>query len=284
MKRILSAVLIFEVFIQGLTTVYAQQPELVKMEDEILKMVNEHRKSIGKSALSVNEYIRKEAYIHSQNMAAGKVAFSHKGFDERFNRLSGFLDISSGAENIANGPLNAKHIVSGWLASPGHRKNIEDDFNLTGIGIAQAPNGSYFYTQIFVKSADKPKVVPAEYEAELLQLINNHRKSLGLPALKNDDGIHAEAVMYSQQMAAGKVPIGPPGFDNPIKSLLRKYNASKMVELIGYDYLTPKALFDAWMASTKQRDIIEGSFNLTGIGVIQSVDGKVFVTQVFLQK
>ncbi|MEW5846478.1 MAG: CAP domain-containing protein [Bacteroidota bacterium] len=261
---------------------FAQNADLVSMEKEILKMINEHRKSIGKSELVFNDFARKEAYVHSQNMASGKVPFSHKGFDERFNRLSGFLEITTGAENIANGPLNAKHIVSGWLVSPPHRKNIEDDFNLTGIGIAKAPNGTYFYTQIFLKSAEKPKVVPSEYETELLQLINNHRKGLGLPAIKNDEGIHAEALSYSQQMAAGKVPIGPPSFDNPIKSLLRRYKASKMVELIGYDYLKPKDLFDAWMSSTSQRDIIEGNFNLTGIGVFQSVNGKVFVTQVFL--
>jgi len=263
-------------------TAFAQNADLVSMENEILKLINEHRKSIGKSELVFNDYARKEAYVHSQNMASGKVPFSHKGFDERFNRLSGFLEITTGAENIANGPLNAKHIVSGWLASPPHKKNIEDDFNLTGIGIAKAPNGTYFYTQIFLKSAEKPKVVPREYEAELLQLINNHRKGLGLPAIKNDEGVHAEALSYSQQMAAGKVPIGPPSFDNPIKTLLRRYKASKMVELIGYDYLKPKDLFDAWMSSTSQRDIIEGNFNLTGIGVFQSVNGKVFVSQVFL--
>ncbi len=263
-------------------TAFAQNADLVSMENEILKLINEHRKSIGKSELVFNDYARKEAYVHSQNMASGKVPFSHKGFDERFNRLSGFLEITTGAENIANSPLNAKHIVSGWLASPPHKKNIEDDFNLTGIGIAKAPNGTYFYTQIFLKSAEKPKVVPREYEAELLQLINNHRKGLGLPAIKNDEGVHAEALSYSQQMAAGKVPIGPPSFDNPIKTLLRRYKASKMVELIGYDYLKPKDLFDAWMSSTSQRDIIEGNFNLTGIGVFQSVNGKVFVTQVFL--
>ncbi|HBI81818.1 MAG TPA: hypothetical protein DDY04_07765 [Bacteroidales bacterium] len=261
---------------------FTQSADLVNMENEILKMVNEHRKSIGKPELKFNEYIRKEAYAHSQNMALGKVNFSHKGFDERFNRLSGFLEITAGAENIANGPLNAKHIVSGWLVSPPHRKNIEDDFNLTGIGIAKAPNGTYFYTQIFVKSAEKPKVIPSEYENELLILINNHRKELGLPAIKSDEGVRTEALNYSKQMAAGKVPIGPPSFDNPIKTLLRRYNASQMVELIGYDYVKPKDLFDAWMSSTSQRDVIEGSFNLTGIGVYQSVNGKVFVTQVFI--
>ncbi|MDI3526308.1 MAG: hypothetical protein PWR03_491 [Tenuifilum sp.] len=262
----------------------AQPTEILNTEKEILRQINEHRKSIGKQELISNDYIKREALTHSQNMAKGKITFSHKGFNERFTRLSGFLDITSGAENIANGPLNATHIVSGWLASPPHRKNIEDDFNLTGIGIARAPNGSYFFTQIFAKSAEKPKVVPAEYEAEVLRLINEHRKMLGLHELQNDATIHSEALKYSKAMAAGKVPIGPPGFNDPIKSLLHRYNASQMVELIGYDYQSPKELFDAWMNSTHQRDIIEGNFNLTGIGVYQSANGKVFVTQVFLLK
>lgn len=282
MMRLIRPLLMFVFTGFAIHVLLAQNADLVNMEREILKMINEHRSSIGKGELVFNDYIRKEAYTHSLNMANGKIHFSHKGFDERFNRLSGFLDITQGAENIANGPLNAKHIVSGWLASPGHRKNIEDDFNLTGIGIAQAPNGSYFYTQIFVRSAEKPKVVPAEYEAELLRLINEHRYKLDLKPIKNDETIHAEALKYSQLMAAGKAPIGPPSFDSPIKSLLRKFNASKMVELIGYDYIKPKDLFDSWLASTKQRDIIEGNYNLTGIGVVQSADGKVFVTQVFL--
>lgn len=263
------------------TTTKAQN-NIQQTENEVLEQINSYRKSKGLGILKVDENIRREAYGHSQNMAQGKIPFSHKGFDERFERLGGFLEISSGAENVANGPLNAKNIVDGWIASTGHRKNIEGDFNLTGIGIALAPNGTYFYTQIFVLSKERPRIIISEFEQELLRLINEHRKTLGIPALRSNDKIASEARNYSNQMAQGKVPIGAPGFDNPIRKIVNVFNASSMSEVIAYDYYSPKEVFDSWMSSANQRETIEGSYNLTGIGVVQSADGKVFVTQLFL--
>jgi uncharacterized protein YkwD len=49
------------------------------------------------------------------------------------------------------GPMSAREVVDGWLHSPGHRRNIESDFRLTGIGLATAGNGMIYFTQIFVK-------------------------------------------------------------------------------------------------------------------------------------
>ena len=45
--------------------------------------------------------------------------------------------------------LNA---VDGWIKSDGHRKNIESQFNLTGIAIAKNAKGEYYFTQLFVRS------------------------------------------------------------------------------------------------------------------------------------
>ena len=281
-KRNVLAFLVAVLFSGLLSAQNDGEQNILQLENEVHRLVNAHRKSIGLGELVPNSYIRKEAYQHSLNMAEGKVPFSHKGFEERFERLSGFLDITSGAENVANGYNSAQDIVDGWLLSPGHKKNIEGDFNLTGIGIAKAPNGTYFYTQIFVKSQERPKIVASDFESELLGLINEHRKGLGLSALKSNDIVKAEAVNYSRQMASGRAPIGPPGYDNPMKALLSKMNAVAMTEIIAYNYYTAKEVFNSWMASTKQRETIEGSFDLTGIGVVQSADGKVFVTQVFL--
>lgn len=281
MKRFFFAAFCILVFSTG---TIAQQQTINQVRKEIVVLVNNHRKSKNLPPLEPNDLLRKEAQKHSLNMARGYVPFSHKGFDQRFNRLSGFLDITSGAENIANGPLNAKTIVNGWLMSPKHRDNIEGNFNLIGVGIVPAPNGTYFYTQIFAKSAERPKIIIDEFEGELLQMINKHRKDLGLASLKLETEICKQARGYSGQMASGKVPIGPPGFDNPVKSLMQTFNASSMVELIAYDYYSPKDVFDSWMASTQQRETIEGNYALTGIGVVQSSDGKVFVTQIFLRK
>ena len=256
--------------------------DIAALELEIHSLINNYRSGKGLRELKTNDAIKAEALGHSKNMALGKVPFSHKGFDDRFSRLAIIFNISSGSENVANGPAEAKTIVEGWLASPKHKENIEGDFNMTGIGISQAKNGSYFYTQIFVKSPEKPKIVVDEFENELLRLINEQRKKLGLTGFTKNELIKTEALKYSEQMAAGRVPIGPPSFDSPIRRLVQNMNAKAMAELIGYGFNTPKEVFDSWMASSKQRETIEGSYDLTGIGITQSKDGKVFVTQVFI--
>ena len=256
--------------------------DIAALELEIHSLINNYRSGKGLRELKTNDAIKAEALGHSKNMASGKVPFSHKGFDDRFSRLAIIFNISSGSENVANGPAEAKTIVEGWLASPKHKENIEGDFNMTGIGISQAKNGSYFYTQIFVKSPEKPKIVVDEFENELLRLINEQRKKLGLTGFTKNELIKTEALKYSEQMAAGRVPIGPPSFDSPIRRLVQNMNAKAMAELIGYGFNTPKEVFDSWMASSKQRETIEGSYDLTGIGITQSKDGKVFVTQVFI--
>jgi uncharacterized protein YkwD len=42
--------------------------------------------------------------------------------------------------------------VEGWIKSSGHRKNMEGDFDLTGIGITKNAKSEYYFTQIFIKS------------------------------------------------------------------------------------------------------------------------------------
>jgi uncharacterized protein YkwD len=38
-----------------------------------------------------------------------------------------------------------------WINSPGHRENIEGDYNLSGIGIYKNRNGVLYFTHIFIK-------------------------------------------------------------------------------------------------------------------------------------
>lgn len=58
-------------------------------------------------------------------------------------------------ENLAysNGYLNpVMASVSGWMESPGHRRNIlEPDYNLTAIGAWISPDGTVYFTEIFIK-------------------------------------------------------------------------------------------------------------------------------------
>jgi uncharacterized protein YkwD len=121
------------------------------LEDEILQLVNQHRASKGLAALSRNEVIREESRTHSQDMASGKVAFGHAGFSDRVEAIKRKLAVKASAENVAYGYSTAQAVVKGWLNSEGHRKNIEGNYALTGIGIARNAKGTYYFTQIFIR-------------------------------------------------------------------------------------------------------------------------------------
>ncbi len=85
-------------------------------------------------------------------MANKSVAFGHDGFDNRIDVIISKIGrINAAAENVAYGQMNASTVVNGWLRSPGHKKNIEGDYNLTGIGVYKDANGTIYFTQIFLK-------------------------------------------------------------------------------------------------------------------------------------
>jgi uncharacterized protein YkwD len=122
------------------------------MVKDILYYINEYRASIGLPGLQIINEASSEAIKHSIEMASRTTAFGHDGFDERIDNIVkkiGFVHAS--AENVAYGKLTAKEVVDLWLNSPGHKKNIEGNYALTGIGIAKDADGLIFYTQIFLR-------------------------------------------------------------------------------------------------------------------------------------
>ena len=120
------------------------------MEEEILGFVNEDRAALGLPALTLNETESRIAARHSENMASGKVGFGHSGFNSRAKAIQKSMNsVTSVAENVAEGQMTAREVVDGWLHSPGHKKNIEGNFTLTGIGYASDKKGNIYFTQIF---------------------------------------------------------------------------------------------------------------------------------------
>ena len=106
------------------------------METEILQYVNEDRKQHDLKALQMNALETSLASKHSQDMADGKVKFGHDGFNTRAKTIQKALGSTEVGENVASGQMTAREVVDGWLNSPGHKKNIEGNFTLTGIGYA----------------------------------------------------------------------------------------------------------------------------------------------------
>lgn len=123
----------------------------------ILQYVNEYRAKHHLGPLKLDANASQEAAKHSQAMANKSVPFGHSHFNDRIKHIYKVIGpCQGGAENVAYYKMNAKRLVDGWIASPGHRRNIEGHYNVTGIGIAHGKPGWGYFTQIFVKT-NNPK-------------------------------------------------------------------------------------------------------------------------------
>ncbi|MEG4274765.1 CAP domain-containing protein [Microcoleus sp. M2_B4] len=126
---------------------------ITDLEKAVNQQINQYRASKKLPPLSIDPQISQVARIHSENMANGKVRFSHDGFEGRAKAVT--IPYKSVAENLAynfgySDPV--RNAVEGWIKSDGHRKNMEGQFNVTGIGVAKNAKGEYYFTQLFVRS------------------------------------------------------------------------------------------------------------------------------------
>ena len=123
------------------------------LERSIYSLVNRYRSEHGLRLLVLDPEISRVARRHSAAMAAHARGVGHEGFDDRVLILRRALATRRTAENVA---LNrgyrdpAFEAVRGWIASGGHRQNLEGPYEATGIGVARNPDGELYFTQIFV--------------------------------------------------------------------------------------------------------------------------------------
>ncbi len=127
------------------------------IERRTYDVVNDYRVSIGLPALEYSEALAAIARQHSRDMATGRSSFSHAGAPVRMRAAQDIIRLKTFAENIAfnNAPAYRvpRRALSGWLGSQSHRKTIEGEFDLTGVGSARGEGGFIYLTQLFV---DRP--------------------------------------------------------------------------------------------------------------------------------
>ncbi len=127
-----------------------------QLEAALLESVNLVRADHNLVPLRRDPKLDAVARAHSRDMALR--GFLAHDTPEGLNPVArldrgGVSGFSLAGENIGltnRGDPN-REIVVGWLESPVHRANLlAPVFNTTGIGIAVAPSGALYYTQLYV--------------------------------------------------------------------------------------------------------------------------------------
>lgn len=127
-------------------------------ERRAFDLINRERQRRGLSSLAWDGNLVRLARFHSQNMAqSGQLSHvDYQGRDLRARAqelgLRGWTTIG---ENIAynqgyDDPT--AFAVERWMVSTKHRENaMSDDYTHAGVGIARTSDGTYYFTQVFMK-------------------------------------------------------------------------------------------------------------------------------------
>ncbi len=125
------------------------------LEQQVIDLVNKQRAANGLSMLTGNWELSRVARYKSQDMI-DKNYFSHTSptYGSPFRMMEAFgIRFSAAGENIAYGQRTPQEVMNAWMNSPGHRANIlSATYNQIGVGVAKASNGTYYWTQMFIKA------------------------------------------------------------------------------------------------------------------------------------
>jgi uncharacterized YkwD family protein len=116
----------------------------------VLDLTNQERAKIGVPALNLDVELSKVAREKSRDMQA-KGYFDHNSptYGSPFDMMKKFgVSYRTAGENIAMGQQSPQEVVTAWMNSEGHRKNILNA-NYTHIGIGHVAQGNY-WTQMFI--------------------------------------------------------------------------------------------------------------------------------------
>jgi uncharacterized protein YkwD len=140
----------------------APDPRLAALEEALHEGANAVRAEHHRITLERRDDLDRVARAHSADMAArGYLAHeSPEGVDpvQRIEQggVSGFtLAAENAGRTSRSQPV--QEILGGWQLSPVHRRNLlAPAFNATGVGAARAPDGTLYFTQVYVTFPKAP--------------------------------------------------------------------------------------------------------------------------------
>lgn len=132
-------------------TAIPSDEELEEMEEEVIRLTNEYRVSLGLNELTQDTQLAYVAEVRSMEIVN---TWGH-------NRPDGstFADILVAmkypsprfGENLGKAQKTASEVMEMWKESPSHDANLTGDFTKIGVAIYVSEDGILYFAQIFAK-------------------------------------------------------------------------------------------------------------------------------------
>jgi uncharacterized protein YkwD len=120
-------------------------------------------------------------------------------------------------------------------------------------------------------------------EVQILELINNHRLSLGLNPLADMSMVKSVAFSHTDYMV-DKNEVSHAYFYERSTYLKAHAGASKVSENVAYGYSSAESVVNAWLKSDAHRANIEGDYTNFDVAAEENTEGKWYYTNIFIKK
>lgn len=120
-------------------------------------------------------------------------------------------------------------------------------------------------------------------EIQILELINDHRLSLGLNTLSDMTVVKSVAFSHTDYMVINN-EVSHANFYVRSDYLKVNAGASRVSENVAYGYSSAQSVVNAWLKSDAHRAVIEGDFTNFDIAAEVNSEGKWYYTNIFIKK
>ncbi|SHI41132.1 CAP domain-containing protein [Pseudozobellia thermophila] len=121
-----------------------------------------------------------------------------------------------------------------------------------------------------------------EIENELLDVVNQHRLSIGQNSLTFSSVAYEYANQHTDYMLA-RGSINHDNFSKRASNISAKEDAKYVAENVAKDYSSATEAFNGWLKSSNHRKTMEDDFTHTAVSVKESNDGTLYFTQIFFR-
>ncbi|MGC1206063.1 MAG: CAP domain-containing protein [Flavobacteriaceae bacterium] len=125
----------------------------------------------------------------------------------------------------------------------------------------------------------KPKTI----EVEILELLNNHRLSLGLDPLVDMTIIKSVANTHTDYMVDND-EVSHANFFERSNYLKQNAEAERVSENVAYGYSSADSVVRAWLKSDGHKANIEGDYTNFDVSAELNDEGKWYYTNIFIKK
>ncbi|ULC58105.1 CAP domain-containing protein [Flaviramulus sp. BrNp1-15] len=120
-------------------------------------------------------------------------------------------------------------------------------------------------------------------EVEILDLINDHRLSLGLNPLSDMSIVKSVAFSHTDYMVDHD-EVSHANFYTRSKYLKENAGAKEVTENVAYGYSSAQGVVNAWLKSDSHKENLEGDFTNFDISAEKNEDGRWYYTNIFIKK